>query len=424
MLVFAWERQLGLFLTGLTGAGMTALGMIQVLCQRERQPYCALVGTASAVVGLASFTVAAGTGTLKRVCERHWKWMLLRGIFGTFNFGLASAAVSVGTPLSDAAVLQCISAVIPPFVGTAAHLEKMVLVHWIALLCSILAVAITMIPGFMASTEENSSMVGYVIALFSGVFSGSMLLTVRMLQDVDVLLICSVVSLSHAINFWALHWAGFIDRAALINLVEDTQFATMMLVMLVVLILCCVLASCKGGKANHAGGSTTIYMAVNMAFGFLGQAIVSGECPRISSFVAAALMMPVFLTSWARRSSCCSEPLKRPNEAEAVQDVTSSKPVSGVPNSTGDATTAACPNSLNSQCEMSSETTEQGSTVSAIDTPSIWVPSTLSEQSTSHPDDLVDLASFIVSEISGWSWDTTSTSTRQRRPAASQLASV
>lgn len=397
-----WDRQLGILLTAMAGTCMPALGMVQVVCKRSSLPYFALVGSASGIVGFASLLVATSTVSCAQVERRRWKWIIMRGVFGTFNFGCSQMAVGAGTSLGDVAVLQSISIISAGFLGTAFDKGSVCWLHWVALLLGAGSCAL-----IIQADAEDVPKLGHTIALCSGVFSGAMLISVRMLQGVDDLLLCGFVSFHHMLNFWSLYWSGLFDEVPLFKVQENQAGATLVCTVLTFLILTSIVALCKGGKLYHVGGSSTVYMASNMSAGFVGQIYLSGRWPNAITFLGASLMlMAVGMISMARavyakaeepdfRNLESSADKECPAEAQRTESV---RTTPRIPSNVGHASQ-----------EISSVAAEADC-------------STVANSTTAADDDAVSLASFIASELSGLSVHSVNTGTRQRKPVPTSLA--
>lgn len=392
-----WAKTSGLLMTSLAGGMLPALGMVQLYCRSADIPYFAMVGTATGLVCAACSAVAWRSKAVERVERRHVPWILLRGLFGTCNYGLVQSAISMGTALHTIAILQTTSVIVAGMWGAVFQTNRVSIIYWLALMCNLFSIVVTL----SGSAVDKTACLGILLAVCSGMFSGSMILTVRKLREVDDVLLCSVVSMCHMVNFWSLYVSGVVDQAPLQSVVENQQRTLIVFTILVGLILLSVVLICKGGKLHHANGSSIGYCLSNMAVGFVGQVIFSDEPLKANSYAGLSLTLVSMLLLFVAPTRLRPNVKSDASGSSAQANVKRQDPVSLGHTQEEDKEDQTAPHEREHERQRERESGGQSRS-----------PSPQNED-----DDVVSLATFIASEVSGLTWYTHQ-GARQRRPPA------
>jgi len=278
-------------------AAAVGASICMTLCSMVKElqlPYYRLSGSAEIVMAAALAIIIVMKGELSRVQAHEWKWIVLRGSFGSATAILAWAAVAEGAPVGDASSLGSVNVVVATLLGRAFLGEPLTCFHVLALVCSLVgAVFVSKPEAIMGTADTNmtTAWFGHALALASGLSSGGLFIASRKSQGISPLVMSFSVSLQEGLSLWLVTSIGLVEDGPLEPLLETPAVGLGMFMAFLLLLSGCVFTISLGSAMCPAAASSTIFTSVSMVLGYVAQSIIHRQHPDVFTKVGAALML-------------------------------------------------------------------------------------------------------------------------------------
>jgi len=288
-------RELGGMLIMAVAAASASICMTLCSLVKELQiPYYRLSGSAEIVMAAVLMIAILIKGELARVQAHEWKWIVLRGAFGSATAILAWAAVAEGAPVGDASSLGSVNVVVAALLGRAFLGEPLSLFHILALVCSLVgAVLVSKPEAIMGTTGSNvnTAWFGHALALASGLSSGGLFIASRKSQGISPLVMSFSVSLQEGVSLWVVTSIGLVEDGPLEPLLASPAHGMGLFLSFFLLLAVCVYTISLGSQLCPAAASSTIFTSVSMVLGYVAQSMIHHQHPDAFTKVGAALML-------------------------------------------------------------------------------------------------------------------------------------
>lgn len=306
-----------MLLVALAAASDVAVVVVSNLAERLNMPYFPITGTA-----LFTLAVTLGIGIyyhrdIESVQRGQWKWVWMRGFFGSVSLSVTILAVKVGTPMGEVMALQSVNMVMAALWGRAFLGEALHLIHGFALICSVSGAVLVSKPEVMLGLKSSPGGVpwlGYGLALLGGVAQGGLFIAARKSQGLSGRLLSCSLAAQQSVCLWTVSLLGVVSDAPLSAIEVGPFVALIFFVLLVVILFASIATFSVGAQMCPAAAGSTIFTSVMMSLGFVGQTVLQGQRPEALTVCGAALLLlAVVILSAARyhyRSphSCSVEP--------------------------------------------------------------------------------------------------------------------
>eukprot|EP00747_Dinoflagellata_sp_TGD_P052024 gnl/TRDRNA2_/TRDRNA2_147671_c0_seq8.p1 gnl/TRDRNA2_/TRDRNA2_147671_c0~~gnl/TRDRNA2_/TRDRNA2_147671_c0_seq8.p1 ORF type:complete len:374 (+),score=61.16 gnl/TRDRNA2_/TRDRNA2_147671_c0_seq8:159-1124(+) len=260
------------------------------------------------------------------------KWVLLRGIFGTFTVALTYLSVQAGAPIGDIAALSSISVVFAAFLGRLLLAEALNCVHMFAIACSLVGAVVISKPQFIFPQNDSSSRpwLGYALAITAGFSSACVFVCSRKASETSVWL--------HIFSVQAVFGLLFLPLPFVSNIVDDGNFALAVerpgqtvgwMALLLADIIFYTAAMGFGSKLCPAAASATISSGTWMVSSYVVQWLLTGV-DTIALGGAALMLAGIIFMAGARQRAptevmvrapegLSSEPFEREGQQEEME---------------------------------------------------------------------------------------------------------
>eukprot|EP00931_Biecheleriopsis_adriatica_P101944 TRINITY_DN76991_c0_g1_i1.p1 TRINITY_DN76991_c0_g1~~TRINITY_DN76991_c0_g1_i1.p1 ORF type:complete len:381 (-),score=83.10 TRINITY_DN76991_c0_g1_i1:172-1314(-) len=304
-----------LFMAAASG-GVSMMLILSKVAKNIHMPFYSLMGFACLLQTVLLLAVAMIQCSFKQLDTKHYKWVWFRGLFGCATYILYLLAIACGAPLGDVSALTSVNVVVAAFLGRAFLGEPLRWLHVSAVGLSLAGALLISKPSAMFEGTSDSSdfdtgkLVGYALALGSGVASGGVFIAARKVQGISVSILTSSVSFQEGIALLALSYSKTIDEPSLEQSFAKNQLAVIgMLLALLSLSLVGSMCMSVGAQLCPAAASSTIWTSVGMSLGYLAQYLMTQRPPELLSLVGAGLMLlAVMVIAFTRLQSSVSDP--------------------------------------------------------------------------------------------------------------------
>lgn len=246
-------------------------------------------------------------GEFANVRAQDWKWIVLRGAFGSGTALLAWAAVAEGAQVGDASALGSTNVVVASLLGLVVLGERLSLLHILALVFSLAGALLVSKPAAVFGSQHTdegtgTAWFGNLLALGSGICSGGLFIASRKSQGISSSIMITSVFLQEGLGCWLVAWLGLVKDGPLEPLVADPRLGIALLVSFMALFAGITWTISLGSQLCPAAASSTIFTSVSMTLGYIAQSVVHNQRPsRLSEVGAAFMMLAVALVALARR---------------------------------------------------------------------------------------------------------------------------
>lgn len=295
----------GMLLMILAAAGSSVCMALCSLVPLWHIPYYRLSGTAELVMAAGLAIAIVVKGELFRLRAHEWKWVFLRGAFGSASALLAWAAVAEGAPLGDASALGSVNVVVAALLGLLLLGEPLSSLHILALIFSLAGAVLVSKPEAIFGTTNavgNPAWFGHALALGSGLSSGGLFIASRKSQGISPLVMTFSVLFQEGLSCWFISWIGLVEDGPFEQLLMNPLVGVAWFWGLLMLMATCVCAISLGSQMCPAVASSTIFTSVSMSLGYVAQSVIHHQQPEVLTGAGALLMlMAVALIAAARR---------------------------------------------------------------------------------------------------------------------------
>lgn len=314
----------GMLAMAVAGAGASICMTLCSLVQEWQIPYYRLSGAAEIVMAAGLAIVILKNDELSKVQAHEWKWIVMRGAFGSATAVFAWAAVAEGAPVGDASSLGSVNVVVAALLGRAFLGEPLSLFHILALLCSIAGTVLVTKPeaimGTTTGAAVNTAWFGHALALASGLSSGGLFIASRKSQGISPLVMSFSVSLQEGLSLWLVTSIGLVEDGPLEPLLADPAKGLGLFLSFALLLGVCIYTISLGSQLCPAAASSTIFTSVSMVLGYVAQSIIHHQHPDELTKVGAALMLfavaLIALARWWQSKAAAARELEEPLLAE------------------------------------------------------------------------------------------------------------
>jgi len=315
----------GMLAMAAAGAGASICMTLCSLVQEWQIPYYRLSGSAEIVMAAGLAITILKNDELAKVQAHEWKWIVMRGAFGSATAVFAWAAVAEGAPVGDASSLGSVNVVVAALLGRAFLGEPLSLFHILALLCSIVGTVLVTKPEAImgaatGGSPVNTAWLGHALALASGLSSGGLFIASRKSQGISPLVMSFSVSLQMGLSLWIVTSIGLVEDGPLEPLLADPAKGLGLFLSFALLLGVCIYTISVGSQLCPAAASSTIFTSVSMVLGYVAQSIIHHQHPDDLTKLGAALMLlAVALIAgarWWQSKAASARELEEPLMAE------------------------------------------------------------------------------------------------------------
>jgi len=246
--------------------------------------------------------ISAIRGDLQKIGGHQWKWVVLRGSFGTISYATSLLAVAYGSPLGDSSALQSINVVVSALLGRAFLGESLRALHVAGLCLSVAGALLVSKPQWLIGGQDGDApWLGYSFALLSGFVSGAIFIAARKSQGISPLALTASVTLQEGAIHFVLVWCGSVEEMPLTRLLEVPAEALAMFAFLLFIGTFAAGTTSVGAQMCPAAMSATVYTSTSMSMSFAAQTLLHSEPPELMTLAGATLMLfAVSLMAFAR----------------------------------------------------------------------------------------------------------------------------
>jgi len=286
---------------GLAGAFASGVIVSIELVKRAELPFYYLLAAADLLAATAATTISAAQGDFSRLMPRRWKWVILRGLFGALVLLLNVLAVASGAPMGDASALTSINVVVSALLGRAFLGESLRALHCVALFLSVVGALLISKPESLFGGGGDVPMLGYAIALASGVSSGANFIACRKSQGISPVLLTGSATLQGGIMLVLVSASGLAPQAPLHAMAVAPEVSVLAALALLLLLAGNSWCLSVGGQLCPAAVSSTMFTSTGMMLSYALQTVLHGEPPKPMTLAGAGLMLcAVGLLAFAR----------------------------------------------------------------------------------------------------------------------------
>jgi len=294
----------GMLAMAAAGAGASICMTLCSLVHEWQIPYYRLSGAAEIVMAAGLAIMILRNDELSKVQAHEWKWIVMRGAFGSATAVFAWAAVAEGAPVGDASSLGSVNVVVAALLGRAFLGEPLSLFHILALVCSIVGTVLVTKPEAImgaAGPSANTAWFGHALALASGMSSGGLFIASRKSQGISPLVMSFSVSLQEGLSLWIVTSIGLVEDGPLEPLLADPAKGLGLFLSFALLLGVCIYTISLGSQLCPAAASSTIFTSVSMVLGYVAQSIIHHQHPdELTQLGAALMLLAVALIAVAR----------------------------------------------------------------------------------------------------------------------------
>mmetsp|Transcript_12053 Transcript_12053/g.22127 ORF Transcript_12053/g.22127 Transcript_12053/m.22127 type:complete len:388 (+) Transcript_12053:70-1233(+) len=291
---------LGMLLMLLNGVLNSMMVVAGSFAKELEWPYFRLLA-ASGVVIFASLAALALTWHCPLPDMRQFKWLLLRGGFGSLTFVLMIASVRIGASPGDAAAMASINTVVAALLGRLLLGEQLHFVHGLAVVCSIAGSLLICRPGFLFGTP-NPAFVGYIVAAASGFMQACVFISARKSHGTPLLLLNMSPAGFCVIAFGVLPSTPLLEDFSLEPVWDYPLLGLGLVAAYAVLLAGGMCTNSAAGMWCPAAVSATMNTGSKMLSGYLAQTLLFAQSPEVITLVGAALMLVAVVIMAAARS--------------------------------------------------------------------------------------------------------------------------
>lgn len=285
---------MGMCIMALAAFGQSICMTLCSLVTELQIPYYRLAGAAELVMAGALFVAILTKGELSKVQVHEWKWIVLRGAFGSGTALFAWAAVAEGAPLGDASALSSVNVVVAALLGRVFLAEPLNFFHICALISSVAGAVLVSNPEAITGVSHSTGStpwIGYALALGSGLSSGGLFIASRKSQGISPLVMSFSVLLQEGLSLWVVSSFGFVKDGPLEPLIAHPAMGVAWFMSFLLLFTGCVFTISLGSQLCPAAASSTIFTSVSMSLGYVAQSIVHHQRPEALTELGAVLML-------------------------------------------------------------------------------------------------------------------------------------
>eukprot|EP00927_Polykrikos_kofoidii_P044133 TRINITY_DN38187_c0_g1_i1.p1 TRINITY_DN38187_c0_g1~~TRINITY_DN38187_c0_g1_i1.p1 ORF type:complete len:393 (-),score=37.50 TRINITY_DN38187_c0_g1_i1:73-1206(-) len=274
-----------------------AVETVRIVCARimkeQGLPYFQ-INAASCLLCLFVVSTCIIAARLPCLGKREFKWVVLRGGFGTATFIALTLAVRLGAPPGDVAAFCSINTVVAPILGRIFLGEPLRYIHGVAACCSFTGALLISKPQFLfgGSGMTNDRIFGILLAISAGLFLACASISSRMIPKVSVLWLALSATGWTFLTFCILPTTPLVDETNSFGDFQNSPWAVVAFVFFFFFcIVVAILAACVGNHWCPAFVSSTIGTTSRVVWGYLGQMAFLGHTPDLLTLGSAAVML-------------------------------------------------------------------------------------------------------------------------------------
>jgi len=313
----------GMLAMAAAGAGASICMTLCSLVHEWQIPYYRLSGAAEIVMAAGLAIMILRNDELSKVQAHEWKWIVMRGAFGSATAVFAWAAVAEGAPVGDASSLGSVNVVVAALLGRAFLGEPLSFFHILALVCSIVGTVLVTKPEAImgaAGPTLNTAWFGHALALASGMSSGGLFIASRKSQGISPLVMSFSVSLQEGLSLWIVTSIGLVEDGPLEPLLADPAKGLGSFLSFALILGVCIYTISLGSQLCPAAASSTIFTSVSMVLGYVAQSIIHHQHPDALTQLGAGLMLLavalIAVARWWQSKAVSARELAEPLLAE------------------------------------------------------------------------------------------------------------
>lgn len=281
-----------MFLMAVAAACTSACTILCSLVQLWHIPYYRLAGTAELLLAAGLLITIYRRGEFAEVQSHQWKWIWLRGAFGSGTALLGWIAVAVGAPVGDASALGSVNVVVAALLGRVFLGEPLRCLHILALLSSVVGAIVVSRPDSDSQlVQASSAWLGYLFALASGISSGGLFIASRKSQDISSTIMSFSVSLQEGLCLLIVARAGLVEDGPLEALLASPLVGMVWLTAFVLIFVVTIGSLSVGAQLCPALASSAIYTSMSMSLGYIAQTLIHRQHLKPAKVAGAALML-------------------------------------------------------------------------------------------------------------------------------------
>jgi drug/metabolite transporter (DMT)-like permease len=198
----------------------------------------------------------------------------------------------MGTPLGDIGALISVNSAFAALLGRMFLQESVYARHFVAIILSIGGATLISKPGFLFGSEDNSSFVGSLCALGSGISMACIFVVSRKAAKISTMMLCISASLQNGLGFMFLpDIFVFISDEPWANVsAKPMEFIGWMSAILTITLVNAAFA-CTGYKYCPAALSAAVDTAMKMVSGYVMDIIIFNTQPDTFTLVGGLLML-------------------------------------------------------------------------------------------------------------------------------------
>jgi len=313
----------GMFIMAVAAAGASTCMTLCSMVMELQIPYYRLSGLAELVMAAGLMVAILMKGELSKVQAHEWKWIVLRGAFGSGSAIFAWAAVAEGAPVGDASALGSVNVVVAALLGRAFLGEPLGVLHILALVCSLAGAVLVSKPEAImgtAGSNVNIAWFGHALALASGLSSGGLFIASRKSQGISPLVMSFSVSLQEGLSLLVVTSIGLVEDGPFEPLLASPVKGMGLFMSFFLLLAVCVYSISLGSQMCPAAASSTIFTSVSMVLGYVAQSMIHNQHPDGFTKAGAGLMLLAVTLIAAARVWQSKEAKARDLEAPLLQE--------------------------------------------------------------------------------------------------------
>eukprot|EP00929_Paragymnodinium_shiwhaense_P112984 TRINITY_DN81249_c0_g1_i1.p1 TRINITY_DN81249_c0_g1~~TRINITY_DN81249_c0_g1_i1.p1 ORF type:complete len:390 (+),score=30.91 TRINITY_DN81249_c0_g1_i1:101-1270(+) len=259
---------------------------------------CYTIFAMSFAIAFGIFALAAGLLRASFPERRSVKWILLRGISGSIDFGSSVIAVQLGAPTGDVAALSSANTVFAALLGRVFLGEPLQVSSIVSVLSCIAGGVLISKPAFLFGSQASSvSVAAYLVAVCSGFFSAVTAISARkagpgpgppwFLNMSNLLVNC--------IAFAAFPFIPAFEEPSIQVLRPSLYSATICIVGVAILSVVSSICTTGGAMYCPAAVSATVNVSARLTLGYLADTLIFGVRVDFVSLCGAALMLGAVL---------------------------------------------------------------------------------------------------------------------------------
>mmetsp|Transcript_48976 Transcript_48976/g.116473 ORF Transcript_48976/g.116473 Transcript_48976/m.116473 type:complete len:460 (-) Transcript_48976:170-1549(-) len=290
MAVHAERSVAGMVLMLLNGLLNTAMVVSGRFAREIEWPYYRLVAL-SAVVTFVCFALAAYVSRASLPDAQQFKWLVLRGLFGSIAFILMVTSLRLGASPGDAAAMASINALVAALLGRAMLGEALQSAHGVGVLCSTAGAILICRPGFLFGTANAAALLGYFVAACSGFMQACIPITARKSQGTSLLMLNMSPALFYAVSLPLLTGTSMLEDFHMNPVWDEPALGMGMVGLFAIVLMAAICTNTAGSVWCPAAVSATMNTGSKLLWGYLAQMFIFKTPLEAGKVLGAALML-------------------------------------------------------------------------------------------------------------------------------------